>query len=73
MESVAGSGAGDGSCRDLSERSGAAWNPLQGVEHGSGLYRDLSESSNPSVGAWLGHLMEWDGSLLLVWEKLGCL
>ena len=60
-------------CRDLLESSRATWNPLQRVEQDSGHCRDLPKSLDPSAGAWLGHLMERNGSLLLVWEKFGCL
>ena len=44
--------------QDLPESGGAAWNPLQRVEQDGGPCRDLSESSDPSAGARLGHLME---------------
>ena len=35
-----------GSCRGLSERGGAAWNPLQRVEQGSGPRHGLPGSSD---------------------------
>ena len=38
----------DGRCRDLPESSGAAWNPLQRVEQGSGPRRGLPGSSDLS-------------------------
>ena len=48
---------------DLPESGGATWNLLQRVEWGSGHYRDLLESSDPSAEVRLGCLMEWNGSL----------
>ena len=39
------------------------WNPLQGVEQSSGHCRDSPESSGLMAEAWLGRLMEWNGSL----------
>ena len=52
-----------GSYRGLSERGGAAWNPLQRVEQGSGPHHGLPGSLDLSAEARLGGLRGRNGSL----------